>query len=160
MPIGVTVTGAEEVKVKFAAMPANVHNALLKAVGLLSLDLERHVKQDKLEGQVLRHITGRLQGSIHSQQPPADNGTTIIGRVYSANCNYAAIHEYGFQGSETVKAHIRTHLFGRDVAPFMVPSFTRTVNMPERSFLRSSLKDFSEKITTTLEAAARKAMAS
>lgn len=151
MPISVTIVGAKEVAAKFAAMPAKIHQSLLATITSLALQVERHVKQDKLEGQVLQHITGKLQNSIHSET--TDSADKIIGRIYSAGCNYAAIHEYGFSGSETVREHIRTHVFGREVAPFNVPSFSRTMNMPERSFLRSALADFEPKIISELQVA-------
>lgn len=154
MPI-VQVIGAQEAIATFQKMPRTLHDELLKAITILALDLERHVKTDKLEGQVLNHITGRLQGSIHSETN--DKGTEIIGRVYSSGCNYAAIHEYGFSGTETVREHIRTHVFGREVDPFTVPSFTREMNMPERSFLRSALQDFQEQIVKGIGDAVQKA---
>jgi phage gpG-like protein len=153
--LSVTVVGSEELQAKFASMPDKLHRKLLAAVTGLSLQLEAHVKRDKLAGRVLDHITGRLQGSIHSDVE--DEPERITGRVYSAGCNYAAIHEYGFQGTENVKEHIRTHLFGREVAPFTVPAHTRSMNMPERSFLRSALADFKDKITQDLSRAANEA---
>ena len=153
MPISITIVGAKEVAAKFAAMPNKLHQELLKTITSLSLDLQQHVVQDKLQGQVLNHITGRLASSIHADLPPKQTADSIIGRVYSAGCNYAAIHEFGFSGAETVREHIRTHVFGREVAPFTVPSFTRTMNMPERSFLRSSLKDMEPQIISELQAA-------
>lgn len=153
----IEVVGMEEVVASFDRMPAKLHNELLKAITVLALQLESHVKQDKLEGQVLNHITGRLQGSIHSET--TDNGNSIIGRVYSSGCDYAAIHEYGFQGTESVREHIRTHVFGREVDPFVVPAHMRQMNMPERSFLRSSLHDFEEKIVESIEDAIARGIA-
>lgn len=146
--IEVEIIGAKELVAKFAAMPDKLHRALLAAVTGLSLDLQQHVVSDKLQGQVLNHITGQLASSIHSETK--DGANSIEGRVYSSGCNYAGIHEYGFSGTETVKEHIRNHVFGREVAPFTVPSFTRTMNMPERSFLRSSLVDMKQTIVDGL----------
>lgn len=154
--ISVTLVGAEEVKANFESLSGRLHTSVLVAITSLSKQLEAHVKLDKLEGQVLNHITGRLQSSIHSDVQ--DSSDTITGRVYSSGCNYAAIHEYGFSGSEVVREHIRTHVFGKEVAPFTVGSFTRTMNMPERSFLRSALKDFEPKIIRDLNAAVAKAI--
>ena len=156
--LNVTVTGASELTAKFAQMPARAHNRLYAAVAGSCLKLEKYIKTNKLEGQVLNHITGRLQSSIHGDEPPEDNGTTITGRVYSAGCNYAAIHEYGFKGTENVKEHIRTHLFGKEVAPFVVPAFVRNVNMPERSFLRSGLADMHDQIIASFQKAIAEAV--
>lgn len=139
-----TVVGAQELSIKFASMPGKLHKALLKTMFKVSSDLEYYVKTQKLEGQVLNHITGRLQGSIHSTAK--DGQDRIEGRVYSAGCNYAAVHEYGFVGIVTVKEHVRTSVFGRSVPAFTVPAFSRSMNMPMRSFLRSSLADNDNKI--------------
>lgn len=152
----VELVGDKEIMAAFDKLPQEIHFNLLKAITILAVQLESHVKTDKLEGQVLNHIHGFLQGSIHSET--SDSGSEIVGRVYSSGCNYAAIHEYGFSGSEIVREHVRSHLFGREVDPFTVPSFTRQMNMPERSFLRSSLKDYEQKIIDGITEAVAKAI--
>lgn len=166
MPISITIVGAREVAAKFAAMPAKLHQELLKTISQLSLDLQADVVQDKLHGKVLNHITGRLAGSIHSDQPPKQTADSIIGRVYSAGCNYAAIHEFGgtikhpggtsytwgegdndfnIRFISNADAAISKHVLGVTKA--------HDINMPERSFLRSSLKDFEPRIISDIQAA-------
>lgn len=138
--ITVTVIGKEELRARIDAMPDKVHTALLRAITSLALQLEAHVKQDKLEGQVLNHITGRLQGSI--MHDVIDQGTRITGRVYSnTTVNYAAIHEYGGQIPDRYPVNAQAlHFFigGKEV----FAKFARGFTMPERSFLRSSLQDY------------------
>ena len=62
----------------------------------------------------------------------------------------ARIHEYGFSGPETVRAHSRTikQAFGRAISPktVFVKEFSREMHMPERSFMRSALADKREEI--------------
>lgn len=145
--LSVTVTGTEKVIEKFEKIPEKVRTSLVSTVLSLALELQKHVQVDKLEGQVLNHITGQLQGSIHGEL--AENtADRIIGRVYSSNVAYAAIHEYG--GS------FRTRL-GTGRGP-PKPGGKAVAQMPERSYLRSSLADFRQRIIDEMSAAVRQAV--
>lgn len=129
-----------------------VRNNLKNKITELSIKLTNNIKSAKLTGTVLKVRTGRLRNSI--QYRVADNGNEIKGTV-STNVVYAPIHEYGFNGSITVKSHMRTikEAFGRSINPkqILVNSFSRNVNMPERSFMRSALDDMRGQITSELE---------
>lgn len=134
-------------------IPGQVVKAIEAKVRALTINLQRHIVADKLQGQVLNHRTGALGRSI--QQLVERSGDRVEGKVYSSgDVKYAAIHEFGFHGSETVKQHMRTTVFGLKVEPFSVGPFTRTMNMPERSFMRSGLADMAEEIVKGLRAAA------
>ena len=136
---------------KFKRIPDAVYKSLARAVVRLAIDLQSHVKADKLTGQVLHVRTGTLRRSIN--QRVIQEPTAIWGSV-GTNVKYARVHEYGFQGQVTVKAHLRTihQAFGRPIKPvtFTMPAHARQVNLPERSFLRSALKDFEPRIRQTL----------
>lgn len=150
--LNVTLVGQKELIAKLSAMSAKVGDELFKTVTSLALYMENYVKSNKLAGQVLNHISGRLQSSIHSRVARA--AASVIGSVFSAApMPYAAIHEFGFNGSENVRQHMRSVLFGREVEPFSVGPFTRTMHMPERSFMRSSLADNRQKIVDEMTAA-------
>lgn len=156
--LSITLVGKEQVVARLDRMPGKIHDAVFKEITELCLMIENYVKTQKLSGQVLNKISGRLQSSIHGDELPRDSGGTITGRIFSAApMPYAAIHEFGFHGTETVREHIRTTVFGKKVSPFTVPSFTRTMNMPERSFLRSSLTDNAPKIIQGLKDAIKEA---
>ncbi len=153
--ITVTVIGREELRARIDAMPSRVHDALLRTITGLALQLEAYVKSDKLSGQVLNKITGNLQGSIHSNV--IDEGTSITGRVYSAGVNYAAIHEYGGQIPDRYPVNAKAlHFFvgGKEV----FAKFARGFTMPERSFMRSSLEDYRAKIIDSMTNAVTKAL--
>ena len=154
--ITVDIIGREEVRARFEAMPGKIHQRLLAAITGLALQLEAHVKQDKLEGQVLNHITGRLQGSIgHAVD---DSPDAITGRVFSAGVNYAAIHEYGGEVPDRYPVNAKAlHFFAGGDEVFA--KFARGFTMPERSFLRSSLEDYRQKIIDGMSKAAREAVA-
>ena len=90
-----------------------------------------------------------------------ENDTSIYG-IVGTNAEYAAVHEYGFRGVVTVREHLRMMkvAFGRQVKnprKITVRQHPMNMNMPERSFLRSSLKDFTPQIQAGYEAAMKRA---
>jgi phage gpG-like protein len=136
------IIGQETVLAKFDKMPSAVHGEVLDTITRLTINLQRYVKAEKLSGQALKVKTGTLRRSIN--QSVSDNGTSIVGRV-GTNLAYGRAHEYGFHGAVTVKAHLRniTQAFGRSITPteVTVRTFTRNMNLPERSFLRTALAE-------------------
>ena len=80
--MNITLVGDTELVAKLESMPTRVHDELLKTVYSLALKLEAHVKDDKLEGQVLHHVSGKLWQSI--QNEVEDHGDSVFGRVFSA----------------------------------------------------------------------------
>ena len=129
-----------------------------------TINLQRHVVADKLQGQVLKHRSGALGRSIQTNVTEIPAGAT--GEVFSSgDVKYAAIHEFGGQTKphiiEPKKAEALAFLVGGKTV------FAKSVNhpgstIPERSYLRSGLMDMSEEIVASIEAAAaaaaRKAM--
>ena len=158
--ITATVRGQEAVVSRFQKMPPKLRAAIKVAITRLTLTLQRDVKSGKLSGQVLKVRTGTLRRSI--DQRVIENAAGVVGRV-STNVRYGRVHEYGYTGPFSVKAHLRTikQAFGRQIAAksVMVGSHSRNVKLPERSFLRSALKDLdnSGKIERELQAAIRRA---
>jgi len=155
MIISISIVGDKEVIAKLGKMPATVHAALLQKVTTLALKLEAYIKKNKLSGQVLNRKTGRLARSItHAvdAQPHA-----VWGRVFSTgDVPYAGIHEYGGQtGAHIIlpkKASVLA--FVKDGQKV----FARKVNhpgstMPERSYMRSSLREMSVEISTAMKEA-------
>ena len=146
---------AEALIAKMANAPELVRRALLRAVTVLSIDVQRSVKQDKLTGQVLHVRTGTLRRSINREVTEREDG---VFAVIGTNVEYAGIHEYGFNGTMSVQAHVRRsreqmRMKKSGVKPageVMVRAHTRKVNMPERSFLRSTLKEFEPRIRKDL----------
>jgi hypothetical protein len=77
--------------------------------------------------------------------------------VFSAGVKYAFAQEYGFDGDETAAAHSRTikQAFGKSIAPktIFVRAFSRHMNLPERSFMRSALDEMQDEIAEALSEA-------
>lgn len=149
------VTGGSRVSNKLRGVTPAIRSALESRIQRLTISLQRHVVQDKLQGQVLNVRTGRLQRSI--QQAMTSTDTDITG-VVSTNVSYAAAHEYGYSGTVNVKEHLRTitQAFGKSLkepVTFSVGAHSAKMNMPERSFLRSALADMAEDIQAQIKAA-------
>lgn len=163
MSDGVTIeVDASRVLAKFDGLPREVHDALLAKVSALTLQLEAKVA-GKLSGEVLQVRTGALRRSIFSTVD--DQGATGVygSAASSGDVKYAAIHEFGYVGTEAVKAHIRhiTQAFGQSLKQAVdaqVNAFSRKMNMPERSFLRSSLADMKDTIIADLTEAVQSAL--
>lgn len=158
---------------KLKRVPRAIEAMVYRTVQRLAIDLQGYVKADKLSGQVLHVRTGTLRRSIN--QEVQQSGSVIKG-IVGTNVKYARIHEYGFAGEMTVKEHLRRRKetiladikqYGAEIGKlsglrnihstgemFTVRAHMRHVNLPERSFLRSALKDFEPKIIQQLKAAA------
>jgi phage gpG-like protein len=148
MNFNVTLIGDKQVVQRFSEMPMKVHQSLLAEITTLALNLQAHVVRDKLQGQVLNHVSGKLQSSINHDVD--DNGSSIIGRVYSNNSvSYAGIHEFG--------GTFRTRL-GTGKGP-PKPGGKAMGEMPERSFMRSSLADYRQQIIDRMTSSVKKAVA-
>ena len=156
MKVSIEFAGDTAVVARLDSLPDALRAVLRKKVWSLTLQLEARIKDDKLSGQVLNVVTGRLRRSIFSSVTETD--TSIVGKVESSgDVKYARIHEYGFSGDELVQAHTRTikQAFGKAISPktVFVKEFTRHVDMPERSFMRSALADMRDDIKAGLRAA-------
>lgn len=152
----VELVGKTELVARLDAMPSSVLAALRQRVATLAIKLQAHVVRDKLSGQVLGVRSGRLRRSIQEVAPIEENGG-VFGRVFSAgDVKYARIHEFGGKTPAhdilPDKAEALAFIIGgRQV-------FAKVVHhpgshMPERSFLRSSLRDMAEDIETELKRA-------
>ena len=128
---------------KVPALTAAVRTSVTRA----TFALVAYVKANKLSGQVLKVRTGTLRRKINGRV--SETSTAIMGQV-GVKLSYAAAHEYGFDGDESVRAHVRTikQAFGRSIAPTTVSvrAFNRHIHLPERSFLRSSLREMTPEI--------------
>lgn len=161
--VQVSVTGAEGAALHLGRISNEAVHNLHKTITRIAIELTRHVKQDKLSGQVLggnsKGNTGTLRRSINYK---IDERPGQIGAVVGTPVVYAGVHEFGFHGVVTVKEHLRLQkmAWGRLMKePKMVTVSTHSMkmNLPERSFLRSALSDMKDDAIAQLQAAVRKA---
>lgn len=150
---------ADTLMARLDSAPAEIRRAMLVAVTKLSIDVQRSVKQDKLSGQALHVRSGTLRRSINREVFDRDDG---VFAVVGTNVVYAHPHEYGFQGVVNVRAHVRRsreqmRMKKSNVKPvgnIVVRAHQMRMNIAERSFLRSTLKDFTPVIKNDLQQAA------
>jgi phage gpG-like protein len=146
-----------------------------------AIDLTRYVKEQKLTGQVLHVQTGKLRRSVTYKMENIygmDSGEASITGIVGTNLEYGRIHELGFNGTVSVREHLRrtkasfkaAQSLGwakaaakqlgseRSMGACTVRAHYRKMNTPERSFLRSSLADRGPSIREALAEAMRKAI--
>lgn len=154
------------------AFPEKLMQGLRKGLYAFAIRLQERVKR-KLSDEVLHVRTGTLRRSINQQV--TETSSSLLATV-GTNIDYAAVHEYGFNGTVTVAGHIRKLREGRKMrlvgakkhngigewqsqrgsltgGVAYVNSYTRKVNLPERSFLRSALKELEQDAIITVEQA-------
>lgn len=159
-----TVRGAEQVITQIENVTPNVRQELVREITKQAIRFQSYVVSKKLSGQVLKRRTGTLARSI--QWRVLDTPTKISGFVgsrirESRPLPYAAPHEYGFKGAVSVKESLRTMTtaFGREVKnprQIRIRAHTRNVDVPERSYLRSSLAELRTEIIESISKAATK----
>lgn len=148
MKINVRVDGDEKLVARFGKLAATARARVKRNILFLCGVLRENIQRDWLSGQVLNQRTGRLKGSIHDEVDEA--GDAIIGTV-GTNVEYARPHEYGFQGSVMIKAHLRQikQAWGRPITPreIHVRAHPRKVDITEKRFMRGALDAFRPRVT-------------
>nr|DAN41709.1 MAG TPA: virion morphogenesis protein [Crassvirales sp.] len=130
-----------------------VQTAIVQSIGRSALRLQSEVMDNRLSGQVLNIRTGNLHRSIHQQV--TSSGGLVVGEV-NTNVRYGVAHEYGFAGTVNVKDSMRQirQAFGRPLKSpryVQIRAHSRNVKLPERSFLRSALRDMKPEIEADLQ---------
>lgn len=121
----------------------------------------------KLSGPVLKNQTGTLRRSIHQRLVETQEAIKGLIGSFAGYTNpkggeqaagYARIHEFG--GTFNVPDYVRrvNIVFGGEVKPFMQVVKSHKVTYPERSFLRSSLKDEKKNVVKELRISMNEAL--
>lgn len=146
--ITVSVKGDKELIRRFDDMPMALKAVLLQKTQALAIDIQGVVVSQKLHGQVLNHRSGALARSI--QQEATSTDLKVTGRVFSSgDVKYAAIHEYGGTTSPHDIVPNKAQALAFTIGGKQV--FAKVVHhpgskMPERSFMRSTLAEWKERI--------------
>jgi phage gpG-like protein len=156
---------AETLLARMAGKADQLQAANVSSVTRLSIVVQTGVKEGRLTGQVLHVRSGTLRRSINRRVETTESGVTA---VVGTNVRYAAVHEYGFEGDVTVKAHTRRTALQlsakrsqrpkKSEGETQVRSFTRRMRMPERSYLRSEVRSRADEIRQTIREAALQAV--
>jgi hypothetical protein len=148
--ITLQLVGDREVIAKLSAMPEGMRAGLARAITRLSLEGERLSKQ-KLSGEVLNVRTGALRSGVHAL--PTTASTTEIKGGWGSSVFYGRFHEYGVAHSwqirpKTAKA-LAFEIGGRTIFAMHVTH----PPLPERSFMRSALREMQYRIQSEIGAA-------
>lgn len=158
--LNVQVVGAERVIAALDGFPPKLLGFMKDEVNRLSIALLRYVKEKKLSGDPLRNRTGTLRAKVNQRLDVS--GNEVTGAV-GVKLSYAAAHEYGFNGTVKVREHLRQvkQAWGRALLKPVwahVGAHTRQMRLPERSYLRSALREMEPQIQEGLKAAVRRAV--
>lgn len=134
---------------------AKVNSLVARVMTELMLRLQQHIQRDKLQGQVLKHRSGKLTGSIIAH-PATVSGHVITASVTGAGgpAWYGRIHEEGGRKTYVIyptnKLALRWLVGGK-------PRFAAYVfhpPLPKRPFMAPSLEDMRAEIVSRIKDAA------
>lgn len=147
--IEVTIEGGEAAADHLASFADRLRRRLTTLTQRLAGDLQARVL-DNLHGGALQERSGRLANALTLGMDAGGGRLSARLDVESGSVPYAAFQEYGFRGTETVRSHLRTikQAFGRPIAArqVFIGSYTRKVDYPAHSFLRSALDELAPDI--------------
>jgi phage gpG-like protein len=160
--INASIQGADRALAGLSAKASSLPKAVQQSVQRGAFELVAHVKQNKLSGQVLQVRTGALRRSINAK---FENGGDIFKALVGTNLKYARIHEYGFEGAVSVKAHQRMMktAWGKPVKlPRKIDVRAHVVNMKmkARPFMQPALAEKQDVILGGVRAALTQALKS
>ncbi|MDO4693671.1 MAG: HK97 gp10 family phage protein [Eikenella sp.] len=154
--------GDDHIRAALLAYGRNIERELDSSMAFIVLRLQKHIRTHKLLGQVLNRRTGNLRANIIRRVEKTDGQTVGIVGI-GKGAPYGKLHEYGYSGTQTVAAHIRTQktAWGKRLktpVQVRVSAHTRRVNLPERSFMRTALADMAPLIEAELTAAVKRSL--
>lgn len=148
MRVFASIVGARELTAQLGAIPSALLSRMTATLRRLAIRLQARVKMSKLSGQVLKTRTGTLRRSINYEIKRVS--TSRIEAIVGTNVEYARAHEYGFKGRVRVKEHLRIVKEGRRKFSTWIRAHDKVLNLPERSFLRSALREMQPEIVREL----------
>jgi phage gpG-like protein len=155
--ITIGLEGDKAVIAKLQKMPSAVRQAMMVKFTALAIKLEAYIKNQKLAGQVLNRKTGALARSINHRVESSLN--RIVAYVFSSgDVKYAAIQEHGGKTAPHLilpkKAATLAFYWKKIGKNVRMPKVNHPGSvMPERSYMRSSLRDMSSEISLGMKAA-------
>ena len=159
MSLDVRFIGGTSIVANLKNMNDQIVRAGIASIKRSTMKVLARAKQ-KVSGEVLKNRTGTLRRAINSRF--VEGGDQFAG-IVGIKLRYAAAHEFGCHDVVNVPAHLRMMnvAWGRPVKEprqIMVGTHPMRMNLPERSFLRSSLKDLQSDIVADLRASVTKAV--
>lgn len=147
---------AEALSAGLDRLPLQVSAAVAAKVAAAAADLQRHVIDDKLHGQMLNARTGRLASAV--ERKVEIKGGSIVGEIFvNDSVPYAAILEHGGSTAphDIVPDKAKALAFaigGKHVVARVVHH--PGSRFPARPYLTSALNDETDEIAAALKSAA------
>lgn len=161
MSINIEFTGREAVLARLGEAPAKIRTAAKSSLDIWATELAGYIKAEKLSGQVLNRRSGALSRSVYPDK--RETADTISGGARAGNdVPYAKIHEFGglIPAHQVVVKNAKALCFTvGGVKRFAHSVQIPDVQMPERSYMRSSLREQAPEGINELRAAVREAIA-
>lgn len=168
MTISLKITGTERVVEGFQLRVGRVRAAAKSSLDAWAVELAGYIKSTKLSGSPLHRRSGRLSASVH---PVMENSSDAVtgGAASGSGVPYAKIHEFGgvinHPGGTAffVSQLLGGRAFFVSNASAIANSLPRTkphpIPIPERSYMRSSLREEAPRGIEMLRAAVKEAIA-
>lgn len=165
--IGIQILNAERVITGLSLRIEKVRTGAKSALDAWAYELAGYIKASKLSGSPLNRRSGRLSSSVHPVDQSSGDDISA-GAGGGAGVPYAKIHEYGGTINHPGgTAYFVSALLGRTFfvsnASALAASLPRTqphtIDMPERSYMRSGLRDKAPSGIEALRAAVKEAIA-
>lgn len=139
--IDLRVVGGTEIQARMETglYPAAIAGAMA-AMARIDVELQSFIVTQKLSGQVLNRITGKLQESIKTF-PVVEAGGTVTGGVYQDEeiAPYGKFHELGAEVPERIGNPLR---FVTKEGNVVFATRASAFRLPVRSFMFSSAQEF------------------
>jgi phage gpG-like protein len=140
------LVGDTELIARLSAMPGGLQQGIARAMTRLALKLKQLVQQ-KLSGPVLKTRSGQLRSSINTQ---VQQSSTEITATVETNVPYAGFHEFGVPHSWEIRPRSARALAFEIGGRTIFAAYVIHPPLPERSFMRSSLREMTPEIEAEL----------
>lgn len=167
MRFSIEITGDQTLANRLAGVGPSIQREISQSIKELTFELQEYIQANKLSGQVLNVKTGALRAHIFTKVEENSGVTTGTVFISPSQVPYAGVHEFG----GTIKHPGGTAYSISSAGSRFIPNsddrvgILRTLGyvtkahdipMPERSYMRSGLKDFRDRILEALRAAVKR----
>lgn len=165
--ITLEIRGTEQVISGLNLRLERVRVAAKSSLDAWAYELAAYIKADKLSGNPLNRRSGRLSSSVHPVTESTTDSVTA-GAGGGAGVPYAKIHEYGGTihhpgGTAYYMSGLLGRAFFVSNASAIADRLPRTrphdIHIPERSYMRSALREKAPSGIDALRAAVKEAIA-
>ena len=158
--IGVQITGDSALVTKLEETTGKIKAAAKSSLDMWATELAGYIKMNKLSGDPLHRRSGNLSSSVYPDK--RETADTISGGARAGlDVPYAKIHEYGglIPAHQVVARNAKALAFTvggmlRFAKSVQIPD----VQMPERSYMRSALREQAPEGIAELRAAVKEAI--